>query len=215
MTRVGIIGASGMAGREIYKLAEQNPELDVMGIVRDEAKARQILGSHANLLSGNIFSLTDSVLAKFDVIIDAFGTSPDQAEQQVKLAKKLVNLARKNKIKLIFILGAGSLRTGEDQHLFVEDITKLPDADQWINTPRQQLAELRYLEQVTDVDWLGISPSAIFKPGPAHNYRLGKDMLLFDEQGESQVTTGTMAQLVINEVITPTHHQERITIINQ
>lgn len=215
MTRIGIIGASGMAGREIYKQAEQNAELDVMGIVRDEAKAKQVLGVHANLLSGDIFSLTDSVLAKFDVIVDAFGTSPDQAEQQVKLAQKLVNLARKNKIKLIFILGAGSLRTGADQHLFVEDIAKLPGADQWINTPRQQLAELQYLEQVTDVDWLGISPSATFEPGPAHDYRLGKDELLFDTQGESKVTTGTMAELVIKEVVTPTHHQERLTIINQ
>ena len=38
MKKVGIIGASGMAGSAIYKLAEKNPNIDVVGIVRHEKK---------------------------------------------------------------------------------------------------------------------------------------------------------------------------------
>ncbi len=43
MIRVGIIGASGMAGSAIYKLASTKKDLNVTGIVRNESKARKIL----------------------------------------------------------------------------------------------------------------------------------------------------------------------------
>lgn len=129
MIRVGIIGASGMAGSAIYKLASTKKDLNVTGIVRNESKARKILGDDANLISGDIFALNDSLLSRFDVIVDAYGTSPENADRQVKLAEKLVVLARKQKIRLIFILGAGSLKTGKDKHLFVDDIEKMPGAE--------------------------------------------------------------------------------------
>ena len=134
MIRVGIIGASGMAGSAIYKLASTKKDLNVTGIVRNESKARKILGDDANLISGDIFALSDSLLSRFDVIVDAYGTSPENADRQVRLAEKLVVLARKHKIRLIFILGAGSLKTGKDKHLFVDDIEKMPGAETWINT---------------------------------------------------------------------------------
>lgn len=114
--------------------------------------------------------MTDSLLSRFDVIVDAFGTNPADADRHLRLAEKLVNLARKNKIRLIFILGTGSLQTGEDEHLFVDDLEKIPASSSWINTPRQQLKELQYLETITDVDWVGISPAATFEPGPAASY---------------------------------------------
>lgn len=214
MIRVGIIGASGMAGSAIYKLAVTKPKLEVMGIVRNENKARKILGDDANLISGDIFSLNETLLSRFDVIVDAFNTNPENADQQTKLAEKLVHLARKHKIRLIFILGAGSLRTGKDNHLFVDDIAKMPGAEKWINTPRQQLKELEYLETIADVDWLGISPSALFEPGVTTDYLIGKDELLYNKQNESKVTAGTMAKLVVSEILDPHYHKERITIIN-
>ncbi len=214
MLKVGIIGASGMAGSAIYKLAVTEPELNVTGIIRNESKARKILGEDADLIAANAFSLTDSALSQFDVIVDAFNVSPESADQQVELAKKLVELARKYETRLIFILGAGSLKTGEDKHLFVNDIAKIPGSSAWINTPREQLKELEYLETVTDVDWLGISPSAQFEAGAATKYIVGQDELLFNDQKKSKVTSGTMAKLVVSEILNPQHHRERITVVN-
>ena len=206
MIKVGIIGASGMAGRTIYKLAAATQDLNPIGIVRHEKKAKEVLGDDVQLLSGDIFAMTDSLLSRFDVIVDAFGTNPADADRHLKLAEKLVNLARKNKIRLIFILGAGSLQTGEDEHLFVDDLEKIPASSSWINTPRQQLKELQYLETITDVDWVGISPAVTFEPGPAASYQLGKD--------ESKVTTGTMAEVIVKEILVPQFHQERFTVVN-
>lgn len=215
MQKVGIIGASGMAGSAIYKLANEQPELEVTGIVRNKAKAEKVLGSDANLLIGNILDMNDSLLEKFDVIVDAFGTSPEKAADQVTLAKKLITIAKRNKARVIFILGAGSLYTGEDHHLVVEDIAAMDGADAWINTPRQQLKELEFLNNINDADWLGISPSMLFEAGPATDYIVGEDELLYNAENESKVTSGTMAKLVVSEILNPEHHQERITIVNK
>lgn len=216
MQKVGIIGASGMAGSAIYKLASANPNLDVIGIVRKEKRAKQVLGNNANLLiTGDVLNLSNTELERFDVIIDAFGTAPANADQQTKLAQKLINVARKGKVRLIFILGAGSLHTGDDNHLVVDDLEKLPNAEEWVNTPKQQLKELEFLETINDVDWLGISPALTFEAGPVTDYDLGKDELLYNDQRQSVVTSGTMAKLIVSEVITPQHHRERITLVNK
>ncbi|WP_251545778.1 NAD(P)-dependent oxidoreductase [Limosilactobacillus caecicola] len=216
MKKVGVIGASGMAGSAIYQLASADSNLDVIGIVRNEKRAKEVLGDDANLLiTGDVLNLSDAELARFDVIIDAFGTAPANADQQIKLAEKLINVARQGKIRVIFILGAGSLHTGEDNHLVVDDLAKLPNAETWINTPKQQLKELEFLETVDDADWLGISPAMTFESGPATDYELGQDELLFNSANVSRVTSGTMAKLVVSEVVDPQHHQERITLVNE
>ncbi len=106
------------------------------------------------------------------------------------------------------------MHTGEDHHLVVDDIAKMDGSDAWINTPRQQLKELEYLNTVDDVDWVGISPSMIFESGPATKYIEGTDELLYNDQGDSKLTSGTMAKVVIKEAIDPVHHQERITVAN-
>ena len=214
--KVGIIGASGMAGSAIYKLASENKDLEVTGIVRDKEKAERVLGKDAHLLIGDVLTMDDSLLENFDVIVDAFGTTPEKAKDQVKLATKLCGLAKNKDIRVIFILGAGSLRTGIDNHLVVEDIKKLTGSENWINTPQEQLNELNYLKQVEDVDWLGISPALTFEAGPeGAGYMLGNNTLLFNNNNESKVTSGTMARLIVNEIVHPKHHKERITLVDE
>lgn len=213
--RVGIIGASGMAGSAIYKLTKQNPDLDVVGIARHESKAKEVLGDDANLIVGDIFTMPESLLKDFDVIIDAFATDPSNAKQHVKLAEKLVTVARKTKSRVIFILGAGSLHTGNDKHLVIDDIEKIDGSDEWIEIPREQLKELEYLQDINDVDWLGISPAMTFEDGPATDYLEGTDKLLYNDAGESKLNSYTMATVVMKEIVDPVHHKERITIANK
>lgn len=215
MKKVAIIGASGMAGSDIYKLAQKQPNLDITGIVRNKKKAEEVLGTDAELLLGDVLEMPNNKFEGFDVIIDAFGTSPNKAADQITLAQKLIEVAKKNNARVIFILGAGSLRTGKDDHLVIEDIAKQDGSEAWINTPRQQLKELEFLNDVNDVDWVGISPAMTFEAGPLTEYEIGKDHLLYNDHYESKVTTGTMAELVISEAIDPFYHQERITIVNK
>lgn len=217
MTKVGIIGATGMAGSATFKAA-QNAGLDVTAIVRNADKAKQNLGSDIQILETDAFNLTKSDLEQFDVVVDAFATAPEQAYLHTDLAAHLVAVLREtDSPRLIFILGAGSsfVGNGEQRHYAYDDMKADPNNAAWQSIPENQLYELNFLKDVKNVNWTGISPGQLFVPGElATKILYGKDDMLFDEQGRSQTTSETMAKAIIDEIITPAHKQERFIITN-
>lgn len=209
--KIGIIGATGNAGTALFHEATRRGHQTV-AIVRNPAKAAEALGPEAQVLERDAFAITAEDLAGFDVVVNAFATAPDQAHQHVELARHLVQNTGGRGPRLVFVLGAGSLTTGEDRHLFVEDLRAMPEAAAWISIPEQQLQQLEYLRGVTDVDWVGVSPSALFAPGEATQPVLGGDELLIASDGGSHTTTGTMAVAVLDEIERPAHHRTRFTV---
>lgn len=210
--KIGIIGTTGNAGSDIYKEAIKRGH-EVTAIVKDSLKAQKLFGDKANILVKDAFLLTREDLSGFDVVVNAFATEPSKAYLHVDLAAKLVSFFREtNSPRLFFILGAGSLKTGEDKHLVVEDIRKLPGSEEWVAIPENQLKELLFLKEVDNVNWVGVSPSLIFEPGENKGVVIGKDELLIDSNGVSHTTTGTMAVAILDEIENPTYNQERFTV---
>ena len=209
--RIGIIGGSGMAGRALFNEAVRRGDVPT-AIVRDQAKAEGVLGDWGNYLAKDALKLTASDLASFDVVIDALGTTPAEASKQLELAKRLVELARsKGGPRLVFVLGAGSLKTSDGRH-FLDVLYEQPGTAAFIAIPEQQFRELEFLRTVDDVDWTGISPSAEFVPGPAGKPVLGDDELLTGPGGGSRVTSGTFAVAVLDEIHDPQHSRRRFTV---
>ena len=209
--KIGIIGGSGMAGRALFSEAVRRGDVPT-AIVRDQDKAEGVLGDYGNYLAKDALKLTAADLAAFDVVIDAMGTQPGDAARQVDLAKHLVALVRDHGgPRLVFVLGAGSLRTAPDR-LWLDDLYDLPGTAAWIAIPEQQYRELKFLRTVDDVDWVGVSPSAEFTPGPAGTPVLGDDDLLRGPAGGSRVTSGTFAVAVLDEIHAPAHHRTRFTV---
>jgi putative NADH-flavin reductase len=210
--KIGIIGATGKAGRAIYAEAVERGH-EATAIVRNPQKARELLGADVVMLHKDAFALAREDLKRFEVIVDAFSTAPMQAYEHVDLAARLVGLLRETTApRLVFILGCGSLMTGADRHLVVEDLRKTPGTDTWIATPENQLKELRFLQGVDNVQWVGVSPSMTFPAGEASGVVVGGDELLVARDGVSRVTTGTMAVAILDEIEHPAHHQERFTV---
>ncbi|HEY5224032.1 MAG TPA: NAD(P)H-binding protein, partial [Microbacteriaceae bacterium] len=165
--KIGIIGATGNAGRALYAEATKRGH-EATGIVRDPDRTGSILGTDATMLVKDAFDLTSEDLTSFDVVINAFSTPPARAYLHLDLAARLISLLRETQSpRLVFIVGAGSLTTGEDHHLLVEDLRRLPDSGAFIATPENQLKELRFLRDVDDVNWVAVSPSQTFAPGEA------------------------------------------------
>lgn len=213
--RIGIIGATGKAGRAIYKEAQKRNHKAV-AIVRNEKKAKELFETEDEYIIKDAFDLTIRDLETFDVIVNAFATTPDKAYLHVDLATKLINMFRNNKnTRLIFLLGAASLTTGEDQHLFLEDIKKMPDSQSWISIPINQLEELNFLKGINNVNWTGVSPSAVFGPGPAAGVNLGINELMTNDQGEPKTSTGTMALAILDEIEVPKHLGQRFSVANK
>ena len=124
MTKVLLIGATGMAGQEIYQAAT-GAGLDVVAQVRHADKAKQRLGEDVKVIEQDALTLSKDELASFDVVVNAFSTSPADADNHKQLAAHLVHRLTGNQ-RLLIVLGAGSLLDGADNHLVIEDIKKNP-----------------------------------------------------------------------------------------
>lgn len=210
--KIGIIGATGTAGRALFAEAVKRGH-EVTALVRDADRAAAVLGRDAPALVKDAFALHADDLRRFEVVIDAFSTAPAQAYRHLDLAARLVALLRETEVpRLVVIVGAGSLTTGDDHHLLVEDLRRAPGAESWVATPENQLAELRFLQGVVNVNWVAVSPSQTFTPADATGYVLGEDELLVAPDGSSQVTTGTMAVAILDEIERPRHSRKRFTV---
>lgn len=214
MVKIGIIGATGNAGSAIYKEATERGH-EVTAIVRDADKAKEKLGENVSTIISDAFELTKDDLSGFDVIVNAFATSPDQVYLHVDLTARLVSFFRETESpRLFFILGAGSLRT-EAGHLFIEEIKKAPNSEQWIAIPDNQRKQLEFLKKVNNVNWVGISPGATFQEGEKQEFIMGEDHILFNVKDESVTNAGTLAVAIVDEIESNNYKRQRFTVINK
>jgi len=214
--KITIIGATGMTGSALVAEALRRGH-SVTALARSAEKLAT-LPANPNLTTKvqDAFTLTAADLTTTDVVIDAFATAPSLAFQHVDLATRLVaELRETTHPRLVFILGAGSLQTGDDHHLFVNDIAKDPNATAFLSIPQNQLKELKFLRDVDNVNWVGVSPSANFHPGDATPFLMGDDELLVNANQESGTSAGTMAVAILDEIEHPQHHQARFTVADK
>lgn len=213
---IGVIGATGMAGSAITKEA-LNQGLTVRAFVRNETKAKGLFGDQVDYRVIDVFDIQKSDVDDLDVVVDAFspGHDPSKASQHVALAKHLVDLVKgSDKPRLFFILGAASLNIGGGRRL-IDRLEGLPNKEQFIATPRAQSEEYAFLTSVKDANWVAISPSSNFVPGELAPYELGHNDLLRNETGKSEVTSGTVGKVIVDEIVHPTHQNERFTVVNK
>ncbi|MBS7577125.1 MULTISPECIES: NAD(P)H-binding protein [unclassified Enterococcus] len=213
--KIGVIGATGNAGLAVLKEAiARNHE--VTAIVRNQAKLQGELGEQkVQIIEKEVFDLTIDDLKQFDVVVNAFATMPPKAYLHIDLAAKLVHLFRENKkTRLFFIVGAGSLKTGSDNHLLLDDLKLTPDSESWIAIPDNQYKELEFLRMIDNVDWVAVSPGVTFQHGSAGSFISGENHLLFNQKNESITSSGTLAVAILNEIETPKYHQGRFTVID-
>lgn len=213
--KIGIIGATGKAGSKITQEA-LNRGHQVTVLVRNADKAKKMFADTVTVIEKNAFDLTKQDFAGLDVIVNAFSVPVGKhlAYRHIDLAAQLIQLFREtDSPRLVFILGSGSLQTKDG--LLVDQLQKMPNSEGWIDTPQSQLHELNFLRTVTNVNWVGVSPSANFVDGPKTAYVRGSDELLFDENNKSEASSGTMAAAILDELEKPSIHQARFTVRNK
>lgn len=212
--KIGVIGATGNAGLALLKEAiARNHE--VTAIVRNKVKLESELeANQVKVIEKDVFDLKFEDLEQFDVVVNAFATLPQKSYLHIDLAAKLIHHFRENQTtRLFFIVGAGSLKTGADNHLLLEDLKQVPDSASWIAIPENQYKELEFLRMIDNVNWVAVSPGITFQHGEAKRLILGEDHLLFNGE-ESVTSSGTLAIAILNEIETPKYYQNRFTVID-
>ena len=72
---------------------------------------------------------------------------------------------------------------------------------------------LNLLRKESVLDWSFLSPSADLSPGrPTGEFRLGRDQMVSDANGQSRILTQDYAVAMIDEVEKPKHTRQRFTV---
>lgn len=212
MARIKVLGGTGYAGSHIVAEAVERGH-EVTSYSRT-TPAAPVEG--ATYVTGSVFDdafLTQAV-TETDVVIETLSPRGELEGKLEGVVDKLADLAQGAGIRLGVIGGAGSL-------LVAEGGPKLMDTEGF---PSEFLPEVRTGEALLkalqarpeQLDWFYVSPAAgfgAFAPGQATGtYRVGGDVLLTDEQGNSFISGADLATAVVDEIEAPAHRRRRFTV---
>lgn len=214
MEKIVLIGASGFVGSAIMEEA-LNRGHEVTAIVRNPDKI--VLQSPWLFVKGADVStpeVVEEICSGADVVISAYSpgwTNPAIYEETLKVYPAILEGVKKAGVKrLLCVGGAGTLFVSPG--LRVMDSGAIPDE---IMPGVKSLGEfyLNTLMNEKEIDWVFFSPAgSIARGSRTGNFRLGKDDLIVDENGQSRISVEDYAVAMIDEVEAPKHHQERFTI---
>lgn len=214
MKKTALIGASGFVGSAILKeLLSRGYEVEAL--VRNPENVK-VNNPHLTVKKVDVAdtkALADD-LKGYDTIISAYNpgwTNPDIYNLTLQNYPRILEAAKEAGVKRLLIVGgAGTLFCAPG--LRVVDSGAIPAA---IMGGVKSLGKF-YLETLNnekDIDWVFFSPAGVLEPGEATGtYRLGKDDLIVDSNGNSHITVGDYAKAMVDELDTPSHHKERFTI---
>lgn len=214
MKKTALIGASGFVGSAILNEL-LNRGYEVEALVRNPKNVK-VTNPHLIIKQVDV-SDTDTLtkmLKGYDTVISAYNpgwSNPDIYMLTLQNYPRIVEAAKAAGVKRLLIVGgAGTLFCAPG--LRVVDSGVIP---QEIMGGVKSLGEF-YLDTLikeNGIDWVFFSPAGSLEPGTATGkYRLGKDNLIVDAQGNSRITVGDYAHAMVNELESPLHHKERFTI---
>lgn len=214
MKNVTLIGASGFVGTAILNelLARGHR---VTAVVRNPGKIG-IKSPSLTVVQADVTDTSALVAAckGRDAVISAYNPgwiNPNIYEETLRNYPLILETVRQSGVRrLLCVGGAGTLFCAPG--LRVVDSGVIPDA---IMGGVRSLGEfyLNTLMNEKEIDWIFFSPAGTLEPGKrTGKFRLGKDDLIVDENGNSHISVEDYAVAMVDELEMPQHHYERFTI---
>ncbi|WP_052849174.1 NAD(P)-dependent oxidoreductase [Streptomyces avicenniae] len=215
MATIAVFGANGTIGRDVVREALDRGHT-VVAVVRDPAT---FTDTHDRLTVriGDVLdpASVSAVGQHADVVVSAVGgvDGPGHAALIEPSAESLaagLHALGERAPRLIMVGGAGSLRTPDGRQVW--DAEGLPeDVLQIMHAHGDALAYLRGITGA--LNWTSLSPAASIAPGTRTGvYRTGRDELIADAAGVSQISTEDYAVALVDEIERPAHLKERFTV---
>ncbi len=214
MARITVLGGTGYAGGNLVAVAAQRGHSVV-------SYSRSLPENPVDGVEYRTGDLTDPAvlsagITDADVVVSALSPRGELAGAGVlrSLEKRLAGAAAAAGVRLGVIGGAGSLLVAPggpkvaDTPEFPAAIK--PEADEMGGV----LDDLRAGDPA--LDWFFVSPAGGFGPWAAGEatgvYRIGGDVLLVDDEGESNISGADLAAAVVGEIEEPAHRRARFTV---
>ncbi len=200
--KVAVLGASGKGGSEITKeLVSRGHE--VVAIARSADKLPS--GPGVTAKQGDVSNEDElaGLIGGVDAVISAVHFNIP--------ASTFLNATKKAGVNRLLVMGgAASLTNAEGVRLY--DSPGFPEAIKPLVKPAIDF--LDDLKQETDTDWTFFSPPMTIFEGPRQgpgSFRLGKDELVTDANGESKISYADYAIAMVDELEHHNHSRSRFT----
>jgi uncharacterized protein len=204
--KIAIIGATGFIGKAIFSEALARGH-EVMVIARNTGALTPQAG--VTIVEGNVVDTAAlaGMLKGKDVVISAFNPGKDQTG---KGAQSIIDAAKQSGVpRLLVVGGAGSLEIAPGKR--VVDQPDFPA--EWKEGALRTADVLDQLRKEPQLDWTFLSPAAVIAPGVRiGRFRLGKDQLLTDKDGESRISVEDYAVAMLDEAENHKHPRQRFTV---
>lgn len=210
--KIAIIGATGYIGSKLLAEALARHH-QVTALVSRPERVPADPSVHAEKTDVLDTAALASQLQGYDVVITAF-SGHAQGEQMyeyyVRGIKSIIAAAKKAHVKRLLVVGgAGSLEVAPGVQAV--DTPEFPE--QWKQSALGAREALNLLRQERDLTWSMLSPAAKLVPGErTGQFRVGKDQMLVDAQGQSQISVDDYAVAMLNEAEKAEHTGSRFTV---
>lgn len=210
--KIAVIGASGQIGAFIRDEALARGH-QVTAIVRHPEKI-PVQNPRLHVVEADILKdKVDELVKGHDAVISAYNPgwkNPDMYNEQIEGYRRIISGVKESGIKRLLVVGgAGSLEVAPgvqvlDTTSFSEQVKK------GVLATREVLYMLR---EEKELEWTFLSPPTSIKPGErTGHYRVGKDQLLKNKEGESKISTPDYAVAMLDELENRQHIRERFTV---
>ncbi len=211
MTRIVVLGGTGYAGRHIVSEAV-NRGHEVISVSRS-APTRPVDGALS--VQGSILDLPSlgDVFDGADAVVSAVSPRGDMANSVLGALEDLIAKLAGTSTRFGVIGGAGgSLIAPGGPRLFDQGFP-----EEYRHEAQVGIDSLALLERSdAGLDWFFVHPPEVFGPWAegerTGRYRVGGDVIVRDEEGQSSISGADFAIAVVDEIDRPAHHRERFTV---
>jgi uncharacterized protein len=209
--KIAVFGAGGRIGSRIVDEA-LNRGHDVTAVVRHPENYTKI-HAHLKVAKGDLFNSQDVETGAFDqnAVVSAYSPAAGIPPTTItELVIPLINGLKQAHVKrLIIVGGAGSLEVSPGLQLV--DTPDFPALYKPASLAHREA--LKLYQKENELDWTFVSPSAVIEPGErTGKFRTGTKQLLSDANGKSFITMEDYAVAVIDEIESPLHVREVMTV---
>jgi len=211
MMKIAIIGAAGWIGNAVLQEAKIRGH-EIIALVRHPEK---ITDTDIEVRQFDITkqqnSLADAV-AGADIVVSAVSGRHDGDHSIFKKAatRYLSELTQTQASRLIWVGGAGSLQVAPG--ITLVSTPNFPEEYKAESIAMGDALEV-FLNTNSKLNWTFISPAAELFPGEKQaSYRIGKDQLLVDKQGNSKISGADYAFALLDELEQGLYPKQRIAV---
>jgi len=210
MATIVVFGGTGYTGGNVVREAASRGH-QVISVSRSEPK-EPVEGVRYEF--GSVDVIAPRVIPGADAVVAALSPRGDMVGRLVDVYVELARLSAEAGARYLQVGGFSSLRPAPDQPRFVEGEIPEEYRDEALEgeATRVMLAE----NAPEELDWVFVSPAGaygVWAPGErTGTYRVGDDVALFDAEGGSNISGGDFALAIVDEIDTPVHHREHISV---